>query len=57
MNATIPLGRSGQHARLAQAAAQWGAALTITHARAHSDQALSAIAVAGRGHVTFDLTS
>jgi len=42
---------------LAQAAAQWGAALTITHARAHSDQALSAIAVAGRGHVTFDLTS
>ena len=54
VDATIP------HADLmvlAQVAAQWGAALTIRHAHAHSDQALAAIAVAGRGHVTFDLTS
>ncbi len=42
---------------LAQSAAQWGAALTITHARTYSDELLAIIAAAGRGHVTFDLTS
>ena len=42
---------------LAQTAAQWGAALTIRHAHVHSDEQLSIIAAAGRGHVTFDLTS
>jgi hypothetical protein len=54
VDATIP------HADLvvlAQAAAQWGAALTIRQARLHPTEQLLIIAAAGRGHVTFDLAS
>jgi len=42
---------------LAQAAAQWGSTLTIRGARVCTEQALTSVATAGRGHVTFDLTS
>jgi hypothetical protein len=42
---------------LAQTAAQWGSALTIRNARLYSNEQLAIIAAAGRGHVTFDLTS
>lgn len=54
VDATIP---HADLVALAQTAAQWGAALTIRHARVYSDEQLSLIAAAGRGHVTFDLTS
>jgi hypothetical protein len=40
---------------LAAAAAQWGASLTVRHAYLCSEDDLSGIAAAGRGHVTFDL--
>jgi len=40
---------------LADAAAQWGASLTVRNAHVHDESELEKIAAAGRGHVTFDL--
>jgi len=40
---------------LAGAAAQWGASLTVRNAHLRDEAELQEIAVAGRGHVTFDL--
>ena len=40
---------------LANAAAQWGASLTVRNAHLRSEETLEEIAAAGRGHVTFDL--
>jgi hypothetical protein len=41
---------------LAEAAATWGASLTLRHADRRTEDELTTIAAAGRGHVTFDLT-
>ena len=41
---------------LAEAAATWGASLTLRRADRRAEDELTAIAAAGRGHVTFDLT-
>jgi hypothetical protein len=40
---------------LAGAAAQWGGALTVRNAYVRTEEEISQIATAGRGHVTFDL--
>ncbi len=40
---------------LADAAAQWGASLTVRNAHLRDEGELKEIAAAGRGHVTFDL--
>ena len=42
---------------LARTAALWGAALTVRRAHLRTEAELTAIAIAGRGHVTFDLTT
>ena len=41
---------------LANAAAQWGASLTLRNAHLCDEGELDTIAAVGRGHVTFDLS-
>ena len=52
VDASLP---TGDLLQLAAAAAQWGASLTVRNAHLRDEAELEEIAVAGRGHVTFDL--